>query len=455
MIHSRRLKLAVLAATLVAPGAAPVAAHDHGAMPKVEFDKIVLDNGMQVILHVDRKLPIVHVNQWFHVGSKNELPGRTGFAHLFEARHVPGLEERLPGVLHLRREGRRQPPRRGRQRHHVERPHQLLRDGAVGQSRAHPMARVGPTRDAPRGPRRGQARQPARRGQERAPPGTRESTVRALVQAHVREPVSRRPSILLDPDRKSRRSHGRLPRRRQGLLPPLLHAEQPVAGHRRRLRSGRSQEHGREVLRLAPARPGPRTPRYLDPAPRRPSRGRRQRPGAAGASVPRVHDVGVLERRRAGARPGLVDPDRRPLVASQPSARLRPPALLRGPVVQLVARDQRHVRRDRDGAARRVAGRDRTSDRPRARRARRRRPDGGRARARQDQVRVRVRQRPRADRWLRRQGRLAQPVQHLRRRPRPVRKGRRPLPRRQRRRDPQSDRSLARHSQPAVAAVPP
>ncbi len=55
-----------------------------GGMPKVEFEKYTLSNGLQVILHVDRKLPIVHVNQWFHVGSKNEKPGRTGFAHLFE-----------------------------------------------------------------------------------------------------------------------------------------------------------------------------------------------------------------------------------------------------------------------------------------------------------------------------------------------------------------------------------
>ena len=54
------------------------------ATPKVEFEKYTLPNGLQVILHVDRKLPIVHVNQWFHVGSKNEKPGRTGFAHLFE-----------------------------------------------------------------------------------------------------------------------------------------------------------------------------------------------------------------------------------------------------------------------------------------------------------------------------------------------------------------------------------
>ncbi len=52
--------------------------------PTVAFEKFTLPNGLQVILHVDRKLPIVHVNEWFHVGSKNERVGRTGFAHLFE-----------------------------------------------------------------------------------------------------------------------------------------------------------------------------------------------------------------------------------------------------------------------------------------------------------------------------------------------------------------------------------
>ena len=55
-----------------------------GSAPKIEFEKYTLPNGLQVILHVDRKLPVVHVNQWFHVGSKNERPGRSGFAHLFE-----------------------------------------------------------------------------------------------------------------------------------------------------------------------------------------------------------------------------------------------------------------------------------------------------------------------------------------------------------------------------------
>jgi len=63
----------------MAQSAAPAA-----ATPKVEFEKYTLPNGLQVILHIDRKLPVVHVNQWFHVGSKNEQERRTGFAHLFE-----------------------------------------------------------------------------------------------------------------------------------------------------------------------------------------------------------------------------------------------------------------------------------------------------------------------------------------------------------------------------------
>ena len=59
-------------------------AHRQADAPTIEFEKYVLDNGLNVIFHIDRKLPVVHVNQWFHVGSKNERPGRTGFAHLFE-----------------------------------------------------------------------------------------------------------------------------------------------------------------------------------------------------------------------------------------------------------------------------------------------------------------------------------------------------------------------------------
>jgi zinc protease len=53
-------------------------------IPSIEFEKYTLANGLDVILHEDHKLPVVHVNLWYHVGSKNEKPGKTGFAHLFE-----------------------------------------------------------------------------------------------------------------------------------------------------------------------------------------------------------------------------------------------------------------------------------------------------------------------------------------------------------------------------------
>src|SRR5579864_6594826 len=51
---------------------------------RLSFTKQTLANGLDVILHEDRSCPIVAVNVWYHVGSKNERPGHTGFAHLFE-----------------------------------------------------------------------------------------------------------------------------------------------------------------------------------------------------------------------------------------------------------------------------------------------------------------------------------------------------------------------------------
>src|SRR5262249_40973803 len=59
-------------------------------VPKVAFEKVVLPNGLQLILYQDKKLPLVHVNLWYHVGSKNEKVGKTGFAHLFEHMMLQG-----------------------------------------------------------------------------------------------------------------------------------------------------------------------------------------------------------------------------------------------------------------------------------------------------------------------------------------------------------------------------
>ncbi|MGH7719859.1 MAG: M16 family metallopeptidase [Gemmatimonadaceae bacterium] len=58
----------------------------------IPHQKFVLDNGLTLIVHEDRKAPIVAVNVWYHVGSKNEKPGRTGFAHLFEHLMFNGSE---------------------------------------------------------------------------------------------------------------------------------------------------------------------------------------------------------------------------------------------------------------------------------------------------------------------------------------------------------------------------
>ena len=53
-------------------------------VPEIPFTRHVLKNGLTLVIHEDHKAPIVAVNVWYHVGSKNEKPGRTGFAHLFE-----------------------------------------------------------------------------------------------------------------------------------------------------------------------------------------------------------------------------------------------------------------------------------------------------------------------------------------------------------------------------------
>ncbi|MBD3257974.1 insulinase family protein [candidate division GN15 bacterium] len=63
-----------------------------GQLPELKIEKYELPNGLDVILHEDHTIPVVSVNVWYHVGSKNETPGRTGFAHLFEHLMFEGSE---------------------------------------------------------------------------------------------------------------------------------------------------------------------------------------------------------------------------------------------------------------------------------------------------------------------------------------------------------------------------
>ena len=88
---SMKAALVVLALMVLATGA-----FAQGTDVDIPYQKFVLDNGLTVIVHEDHKAPIVAVNLWYHVGSKNERPGKTGFAHLFEhlmfggSEHAPG-----------------------------------------------------------------------------------------------------------------------------------------------------------------------------------------------------------------------------------------------------------------------------------------------------------------------------------------------------------------------------
>ncbi len=86
------LRIAAVAAAPALAAPAPAAAKGIAATIDIPYQKFVLPNGLSLIVHEDHKAPIVAVNIWYHVGSKNEKPGRTGFAHLFEHLMFNGSE---------------------------------------------------------------------------------------------------------------------------------------------------------------------------------------------------------------------------------------------------------------------------------------------------------------------------------------------------------------------------
>ncbi|GIT34263.1 MAG: hypothetical protein Ct9H300mP4_05820 [Gammaproteobacteria bacterium] len=61
-------------------------------IPDIKYEKFTLPNGLRVLVHEDHKIPVVAINVWYHVGSKDEEPGKTGFAHLFEHLMFNGTE---------------------------------------------------------------------------------------------------------------------------------------------------------------------------------------------------------------------------------------------------------------------------------------------------------------------------------------------------------------------------
>ena len=103
-MNNKRRFLPALALALTICCALPASAQKSNSADaiKIPFETYKLPNGLTVILSLDRATPTVAVNVWYHVGSKNEMPGRTGFAHLFEhvmftgSGHIPyGTHDRL------------------------------------------------------------------------------------------------------------------------------------------------------------------------------------------------------------------------------------------------------------------------------------------------------------------------------------------------------------------------
>lgn len=100
MRFTRTLHLATIAIIVAATPVVAQRAGDNAV--NIPFERMTLPNGLEVILAPDHTVPQVAVDVWYHIGSKNEVPGRTGFAHMFEhvmftgSGHVPyGMHDRL------------------------------------------------------------------------------------------------------------------------------------------------------------------------------------------------------------------------------------------------------------------------------------------------------------------------------------------------------------------------
>lgn len=66
------------------------------SLPPTRVETVTLANGLRALLVVKRDAPVISVQVWYHVGSKNETPGKTGFAHLFEHLMFQGTRNIAP-----------------------------------------------------------------------------------------------------------------------------------------------------------------------------------------------------------------------------------------------------------------------------------------------------------------------------------------------------------------------
>ena len=105
-------------------------------VPDIQYTKFVLKNGLTLLVHEDHKTPVVAVNTWYHVGSKNEKPGKTGFAHLFEHLMFSGSDNFNYTYINAMEDRRDRP-----ERHHQQRSDELFRECADIHARFHAVRR--------------------------------------------------------------------------------------------------------------------------------------------------------------------------------------------------------------------------------------------------------------------------------------------------------------------------
>lgn len=91
------LALAPMVSAQSLPGPAPASELAEGI--QLDYQTFTLENGLRVVVHTDRKAPVVAVHAWYNVGSKDEPEGQTGFAHLFEHIGLFNPTENVPGGL--------------------------------------------------------------------------------------------------------------------------------------------------------------------------------------------------------------------------------------------------------------------------------------------------------------------------------------------------------------------
>ena len=190
-------------------------------IPAIKFEKYTLPNGLVVILSEDHRLPLVSTNIWYHVGPANELPGRTGFAHLFEhmmfegSKHVPGNGH----IRYMEAGGIRS------ERHHRFRSHELFRDPSVESAGTRSVAGIGPHGLSSRPTGSGQPDQPAGRCAQRAPPEHREQPLWHRRGSRLSQSFSQASSVLCGCDGFPRGYSGGKARRCAQFLQALLRSE--------------------------------------------------------------------------------------------------------------------------------------------------------------------------------------------------------------------------------------